>query len=141
MENKTKSRENQSHHILHVQKFNQGRACFIFTWRPPFILSSHKSPRYHFRQQDDFCKRLRGHFRPLHPKISSLEDIDQQKMGTNPHNHFTDLQTVCKTNIRIWDCFYNNSFGHCHQQPSRSSKLFHQASTSSSKICLSPLIT
>ena len=43
-----------------------------------------------------------------------------KKMGTKPHNHFTDLRTVCKTNIRIWDCFYNNGFGHCHQQTSKS---------------------
>ena len=33
------------------------------------------------------------------------------KNGTKSHNHFTDLQTVCKTNIQMWDCFHNNGFG------------------------------
>ena len=50
MENKTKYRKTKSHNILPVQKLNQGRACFIFIWRPPFVLFSHKIPRYHFRK-------------------------------------------------------------------------------------------
>ena len=108
--------KNKVINILQVYKCNQGRACFIFMWRPSFVLSSQNFPRYHFRQWDAFCKTLRGHFIPLHPKISLFKDIGQQKVGTKPHNHFKDLQTACETNIRIWDCFYNNSFGHCLQQ-------------------------
>ena len=47
MENKTKSRENKSHNILQVPNYNKGRTCFIFVWRPPFILSSYKILRHH----------------------------------------------------------------------------------------------
>ena len=46
--NKTKSRKNQSHNILQVPNCNKGRTCFIFIWRPTFVLSSHKIPRCHF---------------------------------------------------------------------------------------------
>ena len=31
-----------------VPNCNKGRTCFIFIWRPSFVLSSHKVPRYHF---------------------------------------------------------------------------------------------
>ena len=47
----------------------------------------------------------------LEPKISSSKNIGQQKVGPKPRNHFTNLQTMCKTNIQIWDCFYHNCFG------------------------------
>ena len=47
----------------------------------------------------------------LQPKISSLKNIGQQKVGPKSPNHFTNLQTMCKSNIRIWDCFYHNCFG------------------------------
>ena len=67
--------------------------------------------------------------------------IGQQKVEPKPPSHFTDLQTMCKTNIPIWDCFYHNRFGHCHQQNTKSPELFYLASTSSSKICVSPLNT
>ena len=50
-------------------------------------------------------------------KILSFKDIGQQ-VGPKPHNHFTDLQIVCKTNIRTWNCFYNDGFRLCNQQTS-----------------------
>ena len=37
---------------------------------------------------------------------------------------------MCKTNIRIWDCFYHNCFGYRHQKNTKSPELFHKASTS-----------
>ena len=37
----------KSHNILQVPTCNKGRTCFIFVRRPPFVLSSHKIPRYH----------------------------------------------------------------------------------------------
>ena len=40
-------------------------------------------------------------------------------------NHFANLQTMCKTNIRIWDCFYHNCFENCHHQNTNSPELFH----------------
>ena len=55
----------------------------------------------------------------LQPKISPFKDIGQQKVGSKSHNRFTNLQTMCKTNIRIWDCFYHNCFGIRHQQIQR----------------------
>ena len=42
------------------------------------------------------------------PQISSLKDIGQQKVRSKSRNYFTDLQTICQTNIRIWNCFYLN---------------------------------
>ena len=39
----------------------------------------------------------------LQPKISSFKNIGQQKVGPKSQNHFTNLQTMCKTNIRRWD--------------------------------------
>ena len=54
----------------------------------------------------------------LQPKISSFKNIGQQKVGSKSLNHFANLQTMCKTNIRIWDCFYHNCSGNCHHQNS-----------------------
>ena len=42
------------------------------------------------------------------------------KVGPKPQNHFTNLQTICKTNIRMWDCFYHNCFGNCHHKNTKS---------------------
>ena len=35
--------------------------------------------------------------------MSPFKDIGQQKVGSKSHNHLINLQTMCKTNIRIWD--------------------------------------
>ena len=55
----------------------------------------------------------------LQSQVSPSKDIGQQKVGSKPHNHFTNLQTMRKTNIRIWDCFYHNCFGICHKKIQR----------------------
>ena len=55
----------------------------------------------------------------LQPKISPSKDIGQQTVGPKSHNHFTNLQTMCKTSIRIWDCFYHNCFRYRHQKTQR----------------------
>ena len=52
-------------------------------------------------------------------KISPFENIGQQKNGVQVLHHLTNLQTMCKTSIRIWDCFYHNCFGIHHQQNTR----------------------
>ena len=44
----------------------------------------------------------------LQQQISPSKDIGQQRVGSKSLNHFTNLQTMCETNIRIWDCFYHN---------------------------------
>ena len=38
----------------------------------------------------------------LQPKMLPFKDTGQQKVVFKSHNHFTNLQTMCKTNIRIW---------------------------------------
>ena len=52
----------------------------------------------------------------LQPKISLFKNIGQQQVGFKSRNHFTNLQAMCKINIRIWDCFYHNCFGNCHHK-------------------------
>ena len=68
---------------------------------------------------------IRGNFRMLQQQISPSKDIGQQKVGSKSCNHITNLQTMCKTNSRKWDCFYYNCFEIRHQQNSKSSELFH----------------
>ena len=43
----------------------------------------------------------------------------------NQKFHRLRILTMCKTNIRIWDCFYRNCFGIRHQQNSKSPELFY----------------
>ena len=61
----------------------------------------------------------------LQPKISSFKNIGQQKVGSKSCNHFANLQTMCETNIRIWDCLNHNYFGNCHHKNTKSPELFH----------------
>ena len=60
----------------------------------------------------------------LQTNISPSRDIGQQKVGSKSHDHFTNLQTMCKTNIRIWDCFYHNCFGYRHKEIQRDQSSF-----------------
>ena len=78
-----------------------------------------------FDNRMTFTKHFQANFRMLQQQISPAKDIGQQKVGSKSRNHFTNLQTMCKTNIRIWDCFYQNCFGIRHQQNSKSPELFH----------------
>ena len=41
-------------------------------------------------------------------KFHSLRILVSKKWDPSPTNHFTNLQTMCETNIRIWDCFHCN---------------------------------
>ena len=76
------------------------------------------------------------HFEEILERCNQKFYRPKQKVGSKSHNHFTNLQTMCKTNIRIWDCFYHKCFGYRHKKNTKSPELFHQASTSSSKICV-----
>ena len=83
MENKTKSRKNQSYNILQVPDCNKGRTCFIFIRRPYFVLSSHKVPRTfikHFEEILECCKQ----------KFHRLRIYWSTKSGYKSHNHFTN---------------------------------------------------
>ena len=86
---------------------------------PSIIFDNRMTFTKHFEEILERCKQKFHRLRIF---------IGQQKVGSKPHNHFTNLQTMCKTNIRIWDCFYYNCFGNCHHQNTESSEIFHQAS-------------
>ena len=58
-------------------------------------------------------------------KFHPLRILVNKKWGPSSRSHSTNLQTRCKTNIRIWDCFYHNYFGIRHHQNSKSPELFH----------------
>ena len=92
---------------------------YLHTAKPLSYYPHIKFPGITFDSRMTFVKHFEDILGTMHPKISSFKDIGQQKMGTKPHNHFTDLQTVCKTSIRVWDCFYNNGFGPCHKKLQR----------------------
>ena len=62
---------------------------------PSFVLSSHKIPRYHFWQWDDFHKTLWGNFRTLQPKISPFKDIGQQKVGSKSPTTILQIYKQC----------------------------------------------
>ena len=63
----------------------------------------------------------------LQPKISSFKNIGQQKVKSKSRNHFANLQTMCETNIRIWDCFYHNCFESCHHKNKKFSLNFQNS--------------
>ena len=42
----------------------------------------------------------------------------QQKMGTQPVQHVTNLQTMCPVNFRVWVSFDHNNIEHDNQQHS-----------------------
>ena len=74
-------------------------------------------------------------------KFPSLRMLVNKKWGPSPTIILPIYKTMCKTNIRIWDCFYHNCFGIRHQQNTKSPELFYQASTLSSKVGVGSLIT
>ena len=94
MENETKSRENQGDNILQVHKCNQGRACFIFIWRPLFVLSSHKIPRYHFRQKDDFRENFEDILDRCTQKFNHLRILVNKNWGPSPQPFYRSTNSV-----------------------------------------------
>ena len=141
MTNKTKSRKKQSYNILQVPNCNKGRTCFIFIWRPSFVLSSIKFLGITFDNRMTFIKHFEEILECCKQTFHRLRILVNKTWGSKSHNHFTNLQTMCETNIRIWDCFYHNCFGNCHHQNTERPELFHQASTSPSKVCVGFFIT
>ena len=132
VENKTNNPEkNKACNILPIQKCYPGTTCLIFIRRPPFVLSSNKILSITFDNILSFAK----HFEEISERCTQRFHC-QEKVGSKSYHHFTDLQTMCKSNISIWDCFYYNCFRHRHQQNTASLELFYWASTSSSKVCV-----
>ena len=125
MENKVKSRKNQSHNILQVPNCNKGRTCLSLYGD---LLSYYPQIKFlgiTFDNRMTFTKHFEEILERCSQKISSFKNIGQQKVGSKSLNHFANLQTMCKTNIQIWDCFYHNCFGNCHHQNTESPELFH----------------
>ena len=84
MENKTKSRENKSHNILQVPICNKGRTCFIFIWRPPFVLSSHKFLGITFDNRMTFTKHFEEILKHCNQKFHRLRILANKKWGPSP---------------------------------------------------------
>ena len=71
-----------------------------------------------------FRKTFWGNFRTLQLKISLSKDIDKKKVGLKSRNDFTNIQTMCETNVWIWNCFYHNCSGYRHKN-TKSQELFN----------------
>ena len=69
----------------------------------------------HFEEISELCKNI----------FHRLRILVNQNVGSKSLNHFTNLQTMCKTNIQIWDCFCHNCLGNCHHKNTKSPELFH----------------
>ena len=54
----------------------------------------------------------------LQHQVSSDQTFSEQKMGTQPVHHITNLQTISTGNFRIWLSFHHNNIRHDHQQNS-----------------------
>ena len=78
-----------------------------------------------FDNRMTFTKLFEEILKSCNQKFNRFKNIGQQKVGSKSLNHFANLQTMCKTNIRIWDCFYHNCFGNCHHKNTKSPELFH----------------
>ena len=108
--------KNQSQNILQVPNCNKGRT---YIWSLYGDLLSYypqiKVLGITFDNRMTFPK----HFKEI------FERCNQQKVGSKSLNNFANLQTMCKTNILIWDRFYHNCFGNCHHQNTKSPELFH----------------
>ena len=125
MENKTKSRENKSHNILQVPICNKAEPALSLYGD---LLSYHPQIKFlgiSFDNWMTFTKHFKEILERCNHKFHRLRILVNKKVGSKFRNHFTNLQIMCKTNIRIWHCFYHSSLGICHQQNSKSPELFH----------------
>ena len=55
-----------------------------------------------------FTKHFEEILECCNQKFHHLRILVSKKWGPSPST------ILCKTNIRIWDCFYHNCFGNCH---------------------------
>ena len=78
-----------------------------------------------FDNRMTFTKHFEEILERCNQKFHRLRILVNKKWGPMPRNHFTNLQTMCKTNIRIWDCFYHNCLGNCHHKNTIRRELFH----------------
>ena len=78
-----------------------------------------------FDNRMTFTKHFEEILERCNQKFHHLRILVNKKWGPKSRNHFTNLQTMSKTNIRIWDCFYHNCFRNCHHKNTKSPELFH----------------
>ena len=78
-----------------------------------------------FNNRMTFTKHFEEILERCNQKFHRLRMLVNKKVGSKSLNYFANLQTMCKTNFRIWDCFYHNCFGNCHHQTRKSPELFH----------------
>ena len=69
-----------------------------------------------FDNRMTFTKHFTEILNRCNQKFHRLRILANKKWGRSPTTIFTNLQTMCKTNIRVSDCFYHACFGIRHQQ-------------------------
>ena len=77
-----------------------------------------------FDNRMTFTKHFKEILERCNHKFHTLR-ILVKKSGVQVPQPFRNLQTMHKTNCRIWDCFYHNYFGFRHQQNIKSPELFY----------------
>ena len=77
-----------------------------------------------FDNRMTFTKHFEEILERYNRKFHRLKILVNEKWSPSLKN-FANLQTMCKTNIRIWDCFYHNCLGNCHHKNIKSPELFH----------------
>ena len=125
MENKTKSRENKSHNILSKSQtaIRAEPALSLYSDLLSYYLHI-KFLGITFDNRMTFTKHFEEILECCNQKFHRLRILVNKMWGPSPANHFTNLRTMCKANIRIWDCFYHNCFGNCYHKNTKSPVLF-----------------
>ena len=81
-----------------------------------------------------FTFQKQGNPGALQHHVSPNQTFSQQKIGTQPVHHITNLQTMCPANFRIWLPFDHNNIGHDHQQNSTDPEQIYSACPAFTKI-------
>ena len=78
-----------------------------------------------FNNRMTFTKHFEEVLECCNHKFHRLRILVNKKWGPSPTTILQNLQTMHKTNNRIWDYFYHNCFRICHQQNTKSPELFY----------------
>ena len=79
---------------VHIQRCNEGRTCFIFIWRPSFILSSHKILTFDNRMT--FTKHFEEILERCNHRFHRLRILVNTKSGPSS----TTILQICKHCVR-----------------------------------------
>ena len=72
-----------------------------------------------------FTKHFEEILERCNQKFHRLRITVKKKWGPSPTTILQNLQTMCKTNIQIWDRFCHYCFEIRHQQNAKSPELFY----------------